>query len=177
MDRTRGASPTYIGWDWKNLLVTLAGIGWLASLSGQIFWHVHGALEDIEPVDGLLDEAETRSLAACLLQVSTAWLSSRECDKLLHRSIRYAQIFGLLCFWWNPKMQHKLSGKSGRIIGQAEFYLIQAILLTARFLGWKLLTEESAFFFDRQLQRAIHALLLVLIVVVCTYLLPRLPFF
>ncbi|KAL8969015.1 MAG: hypothetical protein Q9183_002196 [Haloplaca sp. 2 TL-2023] len=55
-------------------------------------------------------------------------------------------------------MQYKLRGGFGRVVGSAEYYKLQLLILVARFLSWKLAAKDSFIAKDLQTIRALHAL-------------------
>ncbi|KAL8787591.1 MAG: hypothetical protein Q9213_002153 [Squamulea squamosa] len=162
MDRTRGKGDHRKSWTWKNLVVLLGGIGWSISLLGHLVLHVFRGLATTAGEDGLSDPDDTQPLLTCLVQDLFALRYPPSCSKYLNVFAGYTFGLGLLCCWWNPKMQFKLHGGYGRVVGRADYYKLQLVALAIRFVTWKLAATDPTFTMEPRTTKAIHALSLVL---------------
>ncbi|KAL9604943.1 MAG: hypothetical protein Q9219_000131 [cf. Caloplaca sp. 3 TL-2023] len=161
MDRTRDVAITKHDWTLKRVAVTLGGLGWFAGHLGQFTWNALGTLPAM-PVEGrLIDEEEHWNMIQCFIHSPSSSQSagSSGCPALLH----VASFLGLslLCFWWNPRMQYKLQGGYGRIVGRLEYYKLQLTLMVIRYLSWKLTAKDSSIHLEPSAVRAVHAFNLV----------------
>lgn len=163
MDRTRGCGIQYRDTSWASPLVTLGGVGWFLSLSGQILWDGLSLLESTEERHGLRDAQDSASGSMCLQQVMRGSGSIPDCTELLHSAAGLALLLGVLSSWWNPMLQETLRRKGGRAVGTAEFYQLQGMLLIARCVTWWYI---PGFDLKVQMTKAAHLSLLVLAVVV-----------
>ncbi|KAL9026966.1 MAG: hypothetical protein Q9196_004446 [Gyalolechia fulgens] len=166
MDRTRGAGITFNSWTWKRVFGVLGTIGWSTGLLVQLWWDLSGALLRIPAEDGLVDDDESQSTVTCLFNDAFKIQSTRSCNELLQRLVVYAFALSVLFLWWNPRMQYKLRGGYGRIVGYVEYYKLQLIALVIRYASWKLVAKDSAVHIDRQATRAVHGFGLVIGVIV-----------
>lgn len=170
MSRTRGEGFTYASWSWKQFVTLLGAIGWSVGLLGQLLWHALGALLKTLTEDGLVDDEGPRSIPACLGYTASSLQSNQFCHELWQPWLAYALGFSLLCSWWNPRMQYKLRGGHGRIVGHVEYYKLQLMALAMRYLSWKLMAKDSTILMDPQARRALHAFTLVVEVIVSLFL-------
>ncbi|KAI4199379.1 MAG: hypothetical protein LQ350_004668 [Teloschistes chrysophthalmus] len=162
MERNRGAGLRRPSWTWKSFLVSLGAMGWTMGLAVHLIWHLLGALPRLPVEDGLVDEDVSQSVLSCFFISALAPQSSPSCEQLLQPTLIYAFSMSLLCVWWNPKMQYKLRGGYGRIVGSVDFYKSQCIALILRFLSTTLTTKRYSFLQDQRTARALHALSLVI---------------
>ena len=128
---------------WRSLLVRLGGMVYVLSTVVDICWHIGGV---------------------GLERYSTAWLQFPLFEKLsptrVWRSsvlIKPAFVASILTVWWNPKWQHKISGKFGRLRGLSRYYHVQAFLLVIRFVAWQVSEGEEPLVSDRY-QQPVHCL-------------------
>ncbi|KAL8872165.1 MAG: hypothetical protein Q9174_002156 [Haloplaca sp. 1 TL-2023] len=157
MDRTRlGSRPRQ--WTWKTFAVQLGAIGWFSALATYLSWHILEALPQHQVEEGLVDEdAMTLGMSSLIFGASGSWFT-RSCNGVLQPLLAYAFGISIICCWWNPRMQYKQRGGLGRIVGSAEYYKLQLLILAARYLSWKLGAKDSPIAKDIQTLRAIHAL-------------------
>ncbi|KAI4172246.1 MAG: hypothetical protein LQ343_003681 [Gyalolechia ehrenbergii] len=161
MNRTRGAGITFNSWTWKRVGGVLGTIGWTTGFLGQLCWDLFGALPPTHADDGLPSEDEPQSIATCLISGTLNIQSTPSCNELLQPMLVFTFVLSLLFFWWNPRMQYKLRGGYGRIVGYIEYYKLQLIALAIRYAGWKLMAKDSVVHIDPQATRALHAFSLV----------------
>ncbi|KAL8909564.1 MAG: hypothetical protein Q9171_004973 [Xanthocarpia ochracea] len=162
MDQTRGKGIIRKSWSWKNFVVLLGGIGWSVSLAGHLALHVLEALPTTETDHGLSDPDDIQPTLLCFVQGAYDLEYPPSCSQRFHAILGYCLGLSLLCCWWNPKMQYKLSGGHGRVVGRVDYYKLQMMALAIRFVTWKLAVTESTFAIEPQSARAIHAFGLVL---------------
>lgn len=118
-------------WGWRSLIVSAAGLGYALSISVQVAWHLYGSqLQPTPIIDGL-------RLSQCLGERPL----NQQCLNLMERFVGLSLGLGLLCLWWNPKWQHKLSNNEGKLVGLEQYYLIQLGLLLSRFAVWAILQD------------------------------------
>ncbi|KAL8647462.1 MAG: hypothetical protein Q9210_005545 [Variospora velana] len=161
MDRTRGVGVFQKSWDLKQIIASLGAIGWSIGLLGQALWHMLGALPTMHADGGLLDDEEPQSMSRCFTYGAFRLQSTPSCSALLQPLVAFAFGLGLICFWWNPRMQYTFKGGYGRIVGSVEYYKMQLILLATRYLSWKLISGHSTVLNDPQARRALHAFTIV----------------
>ncbi|KAK5194726.1 hypothetical protein LTR72_006001 [Exophiala xenobiotica] len=114
---------------WRSLLVSTAGLGYFLSVAMQLAWHLYGSqisdsslLQGFEPIVCL----KHRPFVA-------------QCLDVMEPFVGLSLALGLLCIWWNPKWQHKLSNNEGTLAGLSEYYLVQLALLGVRFGAWTIM--------------------------------------
>lgn len=113
-------------WGWRSLVVNAAGLGYVASLAVQILWHLYGSQVSRETFVEAIRPAECLQHGTFLSQ----------CLGATEPLVGLSLVVGLLCIWWNPQWQNKLSNSEGQLIGLHEYYLAQFILLGLRFSAW-----------------------------------------
>lgn len=114
----------------RSLFISLAGAGQVFSLIIQLLWHLGSSQND-----------DTARISASRLSCLQSWPPHAQCSKYIEAWAPYSLVIALLCVWWNPKWQHRLYGKEGRLIGLRNYYLAQCFLLALRFTAWVALTE------------------------------------
>ncbi|KAL9637012.1 MAG: hypothetical protein Q9204_002031 [Flavoplaca sp. TL-2023a] len=154
MDRTRGQGAVRKSWSWswswKSLVVMLGGIGWTLGLVVHLAFHIRAAIPTTGDEDDLLDPNGPRTMVMCLLSgASNLWFRP-SCNQRLHASLGYGLALSLLCCWWNPKIQFKLNGGYGRVVGRVHYYKLQLVALAVRFVSWKLAVIENTLTIDAQ---------------------------
>jgi hypothetical protein len=143
-------------WGWRSLLVSAAGIGYALNVSIQVAWHLYGSqLQPTPIIDGL-------RLSQCLGERPL----NQQCLNLMERFVGLALGLGLLCVWWNPKWQHKLSNNEGKLVGLEKYYLTQLGLLLSRVAAWAVLQDVPL---TIRTTTMIHAFFAVAIVVVAIW--------
>lgn len=117
----------------RSLFISVAGLGQFTSLLVQQLWHLSASQQNEK---GLA----ISSRLSCLKE----WPPNPLCSAYAATLVPYSLVTALLCIWWNPKWQHRLFGKEGRLTGLRNFYLTQCFLLALRFAAWTALTELSS---------------------------------
>ncbi len=147
MDKTRPGHFSYQS-DWRNLVVWLGGWIWFVSWLGQISWDVVSLMTSETGPGGLVGEDYKNSILSAAthlwqaMGLSSMVLYSPEPMNLV---ARYALVLGLLSFWWNPRLQLHLEVKRGRIVGQWDFYKLQATLFAIRCAAWAYLAPPNTY--------------------------------
>ncbi|KAH0843195.1 hypothetical protein FOPE_07838 [Fonsecaea pedrosoi] len=116
-------------WGWRSLLLSAAGLGHTVSLTLQVLWHLYGSQVVAGSSNRQLKPVECFSQMHCV----------RQCAEMMEPIVGLSLVLGLLCVWWNPKWQHKLSNNDQRLSGLNEYYLAQFLLLGLRFSAWIIL--------------------------------------
>ncbi|KIX95474.1 uncharacterized protein Z520_08991 [Fonsecaea multimorphosa CBS 102226] len=119
-------------WGWRSLLLNAAGLGYTVSLALQVLWHLYGS-----QVVGGSPNQKSRPFE-CFSQ----WHYVPECFEMMEPLVGLSLVLGLLCIWWNPKWQHKLSNSERQLSGLNEYYLAQFLLLGLRFSAWIILLHS-----------------------------------
>ncbi|KAJ9646158.1 hypothetical protein H2204_000821 [Knufia peltigerae] len=138
---------------WRSLLVSAAGIGYFLSLVVQLGWHLYGS-QVIEKSSG-----QILSPRECYERR----VYSSQCLDGLEPFVGLSLAVSLLCIWWNPKWQHKLSNNEGSLSGLYEFYLVQMALLGLRFSAWIFMFHVHL---DVRLSAMLHACFAVAIAII-----------
>ena len=162
MDRTRGSDIPYGVSRWQRLFVFLGGILWSLSIAGQLVWDGFNLVPD--PGAGeLTDEDMSLSTSRCLRGIIQGTPPFPTCSGLADSLAGMALALGAVSFWWNPRLQEKLTRIGGRITGKAEFYKLQAILLAARTLAfWFISNDES----NPLMTKGLHGSMLFFVILV-----------
>lgn len=141
---------------WRSLLVNAAHLGWVASLTVQLVWHALGSQTYGNVVVPSMRPSE------CF----TAWPVPAQCPLMVEQYIGFALLLGIICIWWNPKWQHKLEGREGRLVGLDKFYKLQVALLAFRFSLWVVCKDVPSL---TNIRPSIHAVSLVLISMIAAW--------
>lgn len=139
---------------WRRLLVSLAGLIQLLSLIIQLLWHLLGAR-------GSQERMNVRVSSCVKGEVLLA-----HCAAIPEGLMGLSLLMGLITLWWNPRWQHKLEGKEGRLTGLNKFYQVQVALLSLRFLTWVLITDAQSMSRYRPM---LHCLSLVLTTIISAW--------
>ncbi|KAK5100515.1 hypothetical protein LTS08_005266 [Lithohypha guttulata] len=140
----------------RSLLISAAGLGQITGLLMQLAWHAVSSQYSA-------NQPETRpSLHSCL----TRPLGTRECADYAGSWVPWSLFIGLLCIWWNPKWQHRLMGKEGRLTGLRKYYVAQSLLIALRFTAWTLVKEVNII---HQHAPAVHTICLGLFTMIGLY--------
>jgi len=84
----------------------------------------------------------------------------------LERFVGLSLGLGLLCVWWNPTWQHKLSNNEGKLVGLEKYYLVQLGLLLSRFAIWAILQDIPL---DLRTTTMVHAVFGLAIIAVAVW--------
>ncbi|KAI4260805.1 MAG: hypothetical protein L6R42_003879 [Xanthoria sp. 1 TBL-2021] len=167
MDRTRGQDALRKSWSWKSVVIMLGGIGWTLGCVGHLAFHILGALPATGTEDELKDPDDVQSLLMCFVQGANDLRYPPSCNQCFHAVLGYSLGLSLLCCWWNPRMQFKLRGGYGHVVGRADYYKLQLVALAVRFVSWKLAATGNTLAINSQNVRATHASSLVLEALLC----------
>jgi len=155
MNRTRGRrrSPQL---RLRSLLIAVAGLGHVISLTTHLFWHALSSQASPEhTVMGLTPRQ-------CLLR----WPVPVECSDYAASLMPVSLTLGLVCIWWNPHWQHRLMGRDGRLTGLRKYYLLQLAIMCIRFLAWAVIDDLPAML---RLSPVVHTVLFGLIAMLSAY--------
>lgn len=144
-DRSRVAQLRF-----RRLLISAAGIGYTLSLLIQLFWHALASQVNSQYIVPGITPAQ------CLQY----WPIPSQCTNYIASFLPMSLLLGLLCIWWNPKWQHRLAGKEGRLTGLSKYYQTQFLLLIIRFAAWAVIQDLPAL---QDCASAVHTVLLVLL--------------
>lgn len=138
---------------WRSLLVRAAGFGYFLSLVVQEGWHLYGSQVVEKSYVQVLSPRECYERR----------LYSSQCLDALEPFVGLSLAVSLLCIWWNPKWQQKLSNNEGSLSGLYEFYLAQMALLGLRFSAWIVMFHVPL---DVRFSAMLHACFAVAIAVI-----------
>lgn len=147
---------------WKVYILHIGLFAFHASIFGQIAWSVPNALlmDNDDALSSTLDGHGASGLIECARQICKSGLSSIQCSNTVAPVGGVALLLGLLSLWWNPKWQHKLEGRRGRLRGLKDFYQLQVGGLVFRFLAWVWLQSPRTLNFPPSTIRAFHVILI-----------------
>lgn len=132
----------------RSLLISAAGLSYTVSLGIQLLWHaLSSQAQDIVP-----DITPTQ----CLRQ----WPVPAQCTHYVASFLPLSLLTGLLCIWWNPQWQHRLTGKEGRLVGLGKYYQVQFLIMALRVVAWVGIQDLPAL---RERSNAVHTVLLVVL--------------
>lgn len=92
----------------------------------QLAWHLYGSQ--------VSDSSLLQGFGPIVCLKHRPFVS--QCLDVMEPFVGLSLALGLLCIWWNPKWQHKLSHSEGSLAGLSEYYLVQMALLGVRFGAW-----------------------------------------
>lgn len=152
-DRTRSARLRF-----RRLLISAAGLGYAASLLLQLCWHA------------LASQANSQHIIPGItpVQCFRYWPVPSQCTHYVASFVPISLLLGLLCIWWNPKWQYRLSGRDGRLIGLTKFYQMQFLILILRFAAWAIIQDLPAI---QDRTNAVHTVAFVILSTVSVYVL------
>ena len=156
--RTKGEGgiPAYGQSRWKSVGIFIGGTGWFLSLLGQLLWHGLCVWSLGKGEQGLSDPDESVTISMCLHRIFRGSEVPPECTTLADPIAYYSLILGLLCIWWNPRLRERFEYNGGRIIGIADYYKLQSMLLVSRWAAWSYLPEVSSSGVDYQKAMGLH---------------------
>ncbi|MCJ1358285.1 MAG: hypothetical protein MMC33_008284 [Icmadophila ericetorum] len=158
MDKSRGGITARDTWSWRLPVVYSGALGWWTSLLGQVLWNVMGAL--VKPDDGLQNPSII-TLSDCVRNGVQNKCTEPVCVAMGERIASGSLILGLFCIWWNPRLSYKIKGRKGRVVGWAEYYKLQVIILLARLVALYMLGDLGGFQLDQKTTTAGHAVMMI----------------
>lgn len=161
MARSRGIGIRREGWGWKRLATSAGAMGWGISQAGQVLWNTNGAFAGIQKFGS---NKSSYHESACLLNWNH-FHDTAVCREFYDSLAGIALGLGLLSIWWYPRLKDKPRGEGGRILGLREFYKLQVIFLTVRFVSWAVLVHSN-YGFNTQSTKALHSFMLVFTILV-----------
>ena len=134
--------------------MTAGGLGYFSSLAMQLAWHLYASQVTFSSSVGDLRVAE------CFRQQQ---LFPQCLVYLMQPFVGLSLGLGLVCIWWNPKWQHKLSDHEGSLTGLNEYYLAQLALLGLRLVAWIVMLHVPL---APQIRTMLHTLFAVAVTVI-----------
>lgn len=162
MERSREGGRDAGGWSWKSFIISLGAIGWGLSLAGQLVWDIQGVV--VANREETIGE-DSSSIWTCLQKSWTVLPVTSDCSKKYNSAAGLALGLGLLFIWWNPKLKEKSRKGGGRIVGKAEYYNLQMMLILLRSASWFVLRSPT-YDSDARTVKAVHSLMFVITTVV-----------
>ncbi|PGH07827.1 hypothetical protein GX51_01537 [Blastomyces parvus] len=144
------------GWSWRSMLVVAGAVCFWGSVAGQLGWNLIGAMAAGKPSQNLESDLSLSLVPFCFNRIWGRQPLFEECSSALTPYAGVALFLGMLSIWWNPKLRHKVEGKSGRLTGMGEYYKAQLIVLVIRFVAWACLQDPSITGLNPKLPPAIH---------------------
>jgi Ima1 N-terminal domain len=160
-------------WGWRSLVVTLGAALFCMSIVGQLSWNLIGLLEDPNQGGGETGTSMSLRRTQCAAQAFATCRTDSRCAAAFAPVALLALIAGLLASWWNPRWQHKLQGREGRLVGLGEYYQVNTAVLLARFGFFVYMRNFSTVPSTEVQQRVSHALASVMTIVFTFYTLSR----
>ncbi|OCK81750.1 hypothetical protein K432DRAFT_350468 [Lepidopterella palustris CBS 459.81] len=167
MEKTRHGPvyPAGSSWGWRNLIVFLGGGTYLWSILLGLLWHIFGALmrqEDGTSAVGVL------GFRVCLEQAAKEHSVEPKCFVFVIPMAQYALVLGVLSFWWNYKLQDKVRGSGGRMVGLWSYLRLQILVLAVRAASLWYLQNVLPIKNALEIFRAAHSFMIVFILLVDT---------
>lgn len=162
MERSRGGGRDGGFWNWKNPIISLGAIGWCTSLAGQLLWDIQGVL--MANREEIVGEDDSSSISTCLQRGWTILHVTSNCSMKYDSAAGLTLGLGLLFIWWNPRLKEKSRKGGVRMVGKAEYYQLQLMLLFLRFASWSVLRSPT-YHSDARIVKAVHSLMLAITLV------------
>lgn len=168
MDRSRGRKVTHktSSLDWINVLGRWL---WRFGLMAQLLWHAVYISRTLEhQSDGMYDpdDASPYKTVIDILKNIVAWLPDE--DILIRSSITA----GILCAWWNPHFVQVNRGFTRHILGLAQWYSFQGLIVFLRVLLRSIASMDSGAAKSQEAQIAMHAATAAVMCLVSLHSLP-----
>lgn len=163
MERSRGGGRDLGGWNWTSLITSLGAIGWYTSIVGQLLWDIQGVV--MANRENMVGQDDSSSILSCLQSFWTIVHVTSNCSKRHNSAAGLALGLGLLFIWWNPRLKEKSRKGGGRIVGKAEYYYLQMMLILLRFASWFVLRSPT-YDFNARTVKAVHSFMIVITTVV-----------
>ncbi|EGE85558.1 hypothetical protein BDBG_02573 [Blastomyces gilchristii SLH14081] len=153
------------GWSWRSMLVAAGAVCFWVSVAGQLAWNLMGAMAAGKTSQNLESDVSLSLVPFCFNRIWKRQPLFEECSSALTPFAGVALFLGMLSVWWNPKLRHKVEGKSGRLTGMGEYYKAQLIVLVVRFVAWACLQDPSITGLNPKLPPAIHGFMSILTII------------
>jgi Ima1 N-terminal domain len=172
MERSR-ARKIASRWGWRSLVVTLGGLLFWSSVMGQLAWNLTSIWEDSKKRS--LDTADGTTLPSiqCAAQLLTDFETNPGCAAAFSSIGFGAILLGFLCSWWNPRWQHKLQGREGRLVGLQEYYQVNTAVLLARSGFWLWAHDSNILTSTESGHKLIHSMVMFMTLLFTMYTLTR----
>lgn len=143
-------------------------VAFWASITGQLIWDIASFMsaENLSSGLGLDLPIEESIIKSCISQALEHSQMSVECGTTAQAYAGVSLLLGALGVWWNPKLRHKVNGKTGCLTGLHGYYQIQIVVLAVRFVAWTFLQDFSITDLNPHIVPAIHVLVAIVTVVV-----------
>ncbi|OCL01354.1 hypothetical protein AOQ84DRAFT_306862 [Glonium stellatum] len=167
MQRTRhGSAPSRkVGWVWRNVLVFLGGQAYVISIILSLIWHIFGVFLNPIPEYGMRP-VEAPGPKVCLTQAARDYEVEQACFSSMTPLAKDGLVLGIFSFWWNNRLNKKLKGSGGRMVGLSAHMKFQVIMLAARAASIWFLQEVGTIKLALQVFRAAHLFMIIFIIIV-----------
>jgi Ima1 N-terminal domain len=172
MERSR-ARKIARRWGWRSLVVTLGGLLFWSSAIGQLAWNLISIWEDSKKISLNTADNNTSPLIQCTAQLLKDFETNSGCAAAFSSIGFVAIVVGFLCSWWNPKWQHKLQGREGRLVGLQEYYQVNTAVLLARSGFWLWAHNSTILTSTESGHKLIHSTVLFMTLLFTIYTLTR----
>lgn len=167
MQRTKhGSVPSRkVGWGWRNVLVFLGGQAYAISIILSLIWHIFGVFLNPIPEYGMRP-AETPGPKICLTQAVRDQEVEQACFSSMVPLAKDGLMLGIFSFWWNNRLNEKVKGSGGRMVGLSAHLKFQMVVLAARATGIWCLQEVGTIKLALQVFRAAHLFMIIFTIIV-----------
>jgi hypothetical protein len=141
----------------RDGIIILAGCCWLGSIAAQLIWHILGIF--LEPQS----DKEVLSLIPCIAHSIRDRSSDIACYGQATEMLPKFLLFGLLAFWWHPKLL-QASRSRGSLSKQKDYYALQLVFLVLRIGGYLFMTRNGIHNYVNS--RPIHGFMAMFIAIV-----------
>jgi hypothetical protein len=144
MQKTKngGLKSSSHGWDWREVVLWLGGLGWWTSILLQLAWNTIGLCVESRST-GLASNSGSSSIFYCVEKSFEKSSLDDTCSTMLSSWTGHALLVGLLTMWWNGRLRDRVRGSGGKLVGLSDYYKLQAIILSARASAWWILTTRT----------------------------------
>lgn len=170
MQRTKhGSVPSRkVGWGWRNVLVFLGGQAYAISIILSLIWHIFGVFLNPIPEYGMRP-AETPGPKICLTQAVRDQEVEQACFSSMIPLAKDGLMLGIFSFWWNNRLNEKVKGSGGRMVGLNTHLKFQVVVLAVRATSIWCLQEVGTIKLALQAFRAAH-LFMIIFTVITTFI-------
>lgn len=168
MEQTKhgGVKRLTVGWGWRNMVVSLAGLTWALSILIQIAWHAAQGLQASSEEEPDMRSVEAPTLSTCANWMVWRRMVNRECLNYVDAAMGVSIAAGAVSFWWNNRMSEKVGGSKGRLVGLWHHLQLQIVVMVVRVLGWAGLQDLGTSSLTPAAFRGAHLLCFVFLVIV-----------
>ncbi|KAI9664528.1 MAG: hypothetical protein M1821_005974 [Bathelium mastoideum] len=163
--------------NWKSIVIFVAGLLWWSSIFGQLLWHVAGLVflpythaqtnSEYSNV-GLVSQC-AKEFGACSFTKQHLWnnyflnpLDSPKCFFVFNMIAGWSFRLIWPSFWWNNRLRGKYIDKQlGRVKGLGEYYKLQSLVFLVRWSALKFLDHPKSLSLTLEAFRGAHMFLLI----------------